>query len=62
MIVPTWCELNAKILMADFDGDGRNDFFIPDHGYDFEPFPGWHNQLLLWTENGYLDATDRLPD
>ena len=50
-----------EILMADFDGDGRNDFFIPDHGYDFEPFPGWHNQLLLWTENGYLDATDRLP-
>ena len=51
-----------EVLMADFNGDGRDDFFIPDHGYDFEPFPGWHNQLLLWTENGYLDATDRLPD
>jgi hypothetical protein len=51
-----------EVLMADFNGDGRDDFFIPDHGYDFEPFPGWHNQLLLWTENGYLDATERLPD
>ena len=52
---------HREILMADFDGDGRNDFFIADHGYDREPFPGWHNQLLLWTATGYLDATDRLP-
>ena len=47
--------------MADFNGDGANDFFIADHGYDHPPFPGWHNQLLLWTADGYLDATDRLP-
>ncbi len=47
--------------MADFDGDGRNDFFIADHGYDFPPFPGWHNQLLLWSADGYVDATDRMP-
>ncbi|MCY3965790.1 MAG: VCBS repeat-containing protein [Acidobacteria bacterium] len=51
----------SHVLMADFDGDGRNDFFIADHGYDFPPFPGWHNQLLLWTAGGYVDATDRLP-
>ena len=50
-----------EVLMADFNGDGRNDFFIADHGYDKDPFPGWHNQLLLWTADGYLDATDRLP-
>ena len=50
-----------EVLMADFNGDGKNDFFIADHGYDREPFPGWHNQLLLWTADGYLDATDRLP-
>ena len=50
-----------EVLMADFDGDGRNDFFMADHGYDREPFPGWHNQLLLWTADGYMDATDRLP-
>ncbi|MDE2692181.1 MAG: VCBS repeat-containing protein [Acidobacteriota bacterium] len=50
-----------EVVMADLDGDGKNDFFIADHGYDFPPFPGWHNQLLLWTANGYVDATDRLP-
>ena len=50
-----------EVVMADFDGDGENDFFIADHGYDFPPSPGWHNQLLLWTADGYSDATDRLP-
>ena len=50
-----------EVLMADFNGDGANDFFIADHGYDFPPFPGWRNQLLLWTADGYLDASDRLP-
>ena len=39
-----------------------NDFFIADHGYDVDPFPGWSNQLLLATETGYEDASDRLPD
>ena len=53
--------VQREVLMADFNGDGRNDFFIADHGYDAEPFPGWHNQLLLWAAAGYLDATDRLP-
>ena len=46
----------TEILMADFDGDGRNDFFIGDSGHDFPPFPGWRNQLLLWTADGYLDV------
>ena len=50
-----------EVLMADFNGDGRNDFFVADHGYDADPFPGWSNQLLLWTEDGYEDASDRLP-
>lgn len=51
----------ARVYMADFNGDGGNDFFIPDSGYDVEPWPGWHNWLLLWTAGGYRDATDRLP-
>ncbi len=51
-----------EVLMADFNGDGSNDFFIADHGYDVDPFPGWSNQLLLATETGYEDASDRLPD
>ena len=50
-----------EVLLADFDGDGRNDFFIADHGYDVDPFPGWDNQLLLWTARGYRDASDQLP-
>ena len=51
-----------EVLMADFNGDGRNDVFIADHGYDVDPFPGWSNQLLLATETGYADVSDRLPD
>ena len=51
-----------EVLMADFNGDGRNDFFIADHGYDVDPFPGWSNQLLLATETGYDDISERLPD
>ena len=50
-----------EVLMADFNDDGSNDFFIADHGYDAPPYPGWRNQLLLWNPNGYLDASDRLP-
>ena len=50
-----------EVLMADFNGDGHNDFFIADHGYDADPFPGWSNQMLLWTAEGYEDASDRLP-
>ena len=50
-----------EVLLADFDGDGMKDFFIADHGYDVDPFPGWDNQLLLWTAQGYRDASDQLP-
>lgn len=51
----------ARTVMADFDGDGSNDFFNANHGYDFPPYPGEENQLLLWTPEGYVDASDRLP-
>ncbi|MDE0359789.1 MAG: FG-GAP-like repeat-containing protein [Rhodospirillaceae bacterium] len=50
-----------EVLLADFDGDGRNDLFIADHGLDEDPFPGWSNQLLLRTPDGYRDASDGLP-
>ncbi len=52
---------SREVLMADFNGNGRNDFFVADHGHDRPPWPGWHNQLLLWSASGYVDATDRLP-
>ena len=51
-----------EVLLADFNGDGMKDFFIADHGYDEPPFPGWNNQLLFWTSEGYADASGRLPD
>lgn len=49
-----------EVLPADFDGDGMNDLFIADHGHDALNV-GWHNQLLLWTPDGYDDVTERLP-
>ena len=50
-----------EVLTADFNADGRTDVFIADYGYDVDPFPGWSNQLLLATETGYDDVSDRLP-
>ena len=51
-----------EALLADFNGDGMKDLFIADHGHDAPPFPGWSNQLLLWSSEGYIDASDRLGD
>lgn len=42
-----------EIITGDFNGDGLQDVFIADHGYDADPFPGLPNRLLL-TENGGL--------
>ncbi len=55
-------EWAREIIVRDFNGDNINDIFIADHGWDTHPFPGFKNQLLLGTENGYVDVTDRLPD
>ena len=50
------------IVVADFNGDGRPDLFIADHGYDTSPYPGAQNRLLLSSgPNGFVDATGRLP-
>ena len=45
-----------KVLPGDFNGDGRPDLFVLDHGYDQEPFPGAHPYALLSSENGYVQA------
>ncbi|MGK7868835.1 FG-GAP-like repeat-containing protein [Falsiroseomonas sp. E2-1-a20] len=51
-----------KIVVADFNGDGRADFFVADHGYDAAPFPGTQNRLVLSTGATQLrDATAQLP-
>lgn len=40
------------LVTADFNGDGRDDVFIADHGYDAAPWPGGQNTLLLSTATG----------
>jgi hypothetical protein len=49
-----------QAAIADFDGDGRNDVFIGDHGYDDAPY-GNQNTLLLNKANGFVDGTNILP-
>lgn len=52
-----------QIVAADFNGDGRKDIFIADHGYDADPFPGAHNSLLLSKSGGkFVNATSSLPN
>jgi hypothetical protein len=51
-----------KIVIADFNGDGKPDIFIGDQGPDYAPFPGGQNRLLLSTPDGhYVDASANLP-
>jgi FG-GAP-like repeat len=51
-----------EMVIADFNGDGRPDIFIADHGQDVSPFPGFQNQLALSTPDGRLiNATANLP-
>lgn len=51
-----------QILVADFNGDGRSDFFIAAHGYDAPPFPGEQSSLLLSAPGGgIINATGQLP-
>ncbi len=45
-----------KALPGDFNGDGKPDLFVLDHGYDREPFPGAHPYALLSSDNGYVLA------
>jgi len=52
----------TTVLVEDFNGDGRSDIYVADHGYDLPPFPGYQNTLVLSTPEGQLvDATANLP-
>ena len=42
-----------KALPGDFNGDGRMDVFVLDHGYDAPPFPGAAPYVILSSANGY---------
>lgn len=50
--------------VADYNGDGLDDVFIGNTGYDSDPFPGQRDFLLLQDQNGALVdvSTSNLPD
>jgi hypothetical protein len=51
-----------SIEINDFNGDGVNDLFVAAHGYDFRPFDGEQNVLLLSSPEGLRDVSfDNLP-
>jgi hypothetical protein len=59
---PPRTEHGRQIVIADFNGDHRNDIFVADHGYDGPPFPGHRNSLALSTSTGTLvDASANMP-
>lgn len=43
--------------IGDFNGDGRSDIFIADHGTDIHPFPGELNKLFLQNTSGQIVNT-----
>lgn len=47
-----------KVAIADFNGDGKPDLLIADHGYDQSPFPGAPLRLALSQADGKLKVVD----
>ena len=45
-----------KALLGDFNGDGKPDVFVLDHGYDQPPFPGAPPYAVLSSDAGYVRA------
>lgn len=43
-----------EIVLSDFNGDGRTDIFVADHGEDASPHPGYQNTLVLSSPGGKL--------
>jgi hypothetical protein len=51
-----------QAAIADFDGDGRNDIFIADHGVDGGSYNcGNQNSLVLNKVSGMVNASNQLP-
>lgn len=46
-----------QYLTADFNGDGKQDVLLIDSGYDFAPFPGARNWLLMNQGGLLVDKT-----
>ena len=49
-----------KAVVADFNGDGKADVIVADHGYDKFPWPGTSMMLYLSTEDGRLEKAKGL--
>lgn len=50
-----------RVAVADFNGDGRSDIYLPDFGMDGNPFPGGADHLWLSGSNGTMyDASSTL--
>jgi len=46
-----------EAAVADFNGDGIDDFFIAAHGLDMQPFPGEQNILVLSSPSGPVEVS-----
>lgn len=44
-----------KSIVGDFNGDKKPDIFIIGHGYDFPPYSGEYNELMLSNTEGKYD-------
>ncbi|WP_172202794.1 VCBS repeat-containing protein [Niveibacterium sp. COAC-50] len=53
----TGCIHPRKLIVADFNGDGRPDVFLACHGYDAPPYPGEQARILLSRADGRYDNT-----
>lgn len=47
------CLHPRKMVVADFNKDGKPDIFVACHGYDAPPFPGEKNRMILSNSSGY---------
>ena len=52
---PQFKTIQKGIVIADFNGDNKNDLFVADFGPDFSPYPGSPNRLFLKNGSGKLE-------
>ncbi len=51
-----------EMFVGDLNGDGADDFFSANHGYDIRSAPGERNTLMLSSSNKLVNATSKLPN
>ena len=50
---PAKAQSPRKSIIGDYNGDGKEDIYIADHGWDVHPFPGAPQILVLSSDTGY---------